>query len=115
MVVRTRRTVPRKWLVVIISAVGGVFLVWIGWLSIQVGKLCLCKSLNSLVLLNYSLRYLCSLTLTQTRCLLMSKSGPQLTYVILRKGYRGVRDLCSYLSWKVVGTPNQKIDPMSTG
>jgi hypothetical protein len=106
MVMRTRRTVLRKWLVVIISAVGGVVLVWISWLSIQVDKLCLCKSLNSLVLLSCSLRYLCSLTLTLTKCLLMSKSGPQLTYVVLRKGCRGVGDLCSYLSWKVVGTPN---------
>jgi hypothetical protein len=76
MVVRTRRTVPRKWLVVVISAVGGVVLVWISWLSIQVGKLCLYKSLNNLVLLSYSLRYLCSMTLTLTRCLLTSKSGP---------------------------------------
>jgi threonine/homoserine/homoserine lactone efflux protein len=33
-VVRTRRAILRKWLIVIISAVGGVFLVWIGWLSI---------------------------------------------------------------------------------
>jgi hypothetical protein len=115
MVVRTRRTVPRKWLVVIISVVGGVVLVWISWLSIQVGKLCLCKSLNSLVMFRCSLRYLCSLTLTQTRSLLMSKSGPQLTYVVLRKDCRGVRDLCSYLSWKVTGTPNQKIDPMGIG
>jgi hypothetical protein len=98
MVVRTRRTVLRKWLVVIISAVGGVVLVWISWLSIQVGKLYLCKSLNSLVLLSCSLRYLYSLTLTQTRCLLTSKSGPQLTYVLLKKVCRGVRDLCSYLS-----------------
>jgi hypothetical protein len=98
MVVRMRRTVLRKWLVVIISAVGGVVLVWIGWLSIQVGKLCLCKSLSSLVLLSCSLRYLCSLMLTWTRCLLTSKSGPQLMYVVLRKGCRGVRDPCSYLS-----------------
>jgi hypothetical protein len=107
--------VPRKWLVVVISAIGGVVLVWISWLSIQVGKLCLCKSLNSLVLLSYSLRYLCSLTLTLTMCLLTSKSGPQLTYVVLRKSCRGVRDLCSYLSWKVAGTPNQKINPMGIG
>jgi hypothetical protein len=76
MVVRTRRTVPRKWLVVVISVVSGVILVWISWLSIQVDNLCLCKSLNSLVLLSYSLRYLYSLTLTLTRCLLTSKSGP---------------------------------------
>jgi hypothetical protein len=34
MVVRTRRVVLRKWLIVIISAVDGVVLVWIGWLSI---------------------------------------------------------------------------------
>jgi hypothetical protein len=34
MVMRTRRTIPRKWLVVVISAVGGVVLVWISWLSI---------------------------------------------------------------------------------
>jgi LPS O-antigen subunit length determinant protein (WzzB/FepE family) len=34
MVVRMRRAVPRKWLIVIISAIGGVVLVWIGWLSI---------------------------------------------------------------------------------
>jgi hypothetical protein len=39
MVMRTRRAVPRKWLIVVISAVGGVILVLIGWLSIQVGKL----------------------------------------------------------------------------
>jgi hypothetical protein len=30
MVVRVRRAVPRKWLIVIISAVSGVVLVWIG-------------------------------------------------------------------------------------
>jgi hypothetical protein len=115
MVVRTRRAVLRKWLIVVISTVGGVVLVWISWLSIQVGKLCLYKSLNSLVLLTYSLRYLCSLTLTLTRCLLSSESGPQLTYVVLRKSCRGVGDLCSYLSWKVAGTPNQKTNPMSIG
>jgi hypothetical protein len=115
MVTRTRRTVPEKWLVVVINAVSGVILIWISWLSIQVGKLCLCKSLNSLVLLSCSLRYLYSLTLTQTRSLLTSKSGPQLTYVILRKDCRGVGDLCSYLSWKVIGTPNQKTDPMGIG
>jgi hypothetical protein len=34
MVVRMRRVVLRKWLIVVISAVGGVVLVWIGWLSI---------------------------------------------------------------------------------
>jgi hypothetical protein len=34
MVVRTRRAVPRKWLVVIIRAVGDVVLIWISWLSI---------------------------------------------------------------------------------
>jgi hypothetical protein len=34
MVVRTRRAVPRKWLIVVINAVGGVVLIWIGWLSI---------------------------------------------------------------------------------
>jgi hypothetical protein len=115
MVVRTRRAVPRKWLIVVISAVDGVVLVWISWMSIQVGKLCLCKSLISLVLLSCSLRYLCSLTLTLTRCLLLSNSGPQLTYVILRKSCRGVGDLCLYLSWKVTGTPNQKTNPMDIG
>jgi uncharacterized membrane protein YqgA involved in biofilm formation len=76
MVMRIRRAVPRKWLIVVISAVGGVVLVWIGWLSIQVSKLCLCKSLNSLVLFSCSLWYLCSLTLTLTRCLLSGESGP---------------------------------------
>jgi hypothetical protein len=30
MVVRTRRAVLRKWLIVVISPVGGVVLVWIG-------------------------------------------------------------------------------------
>jgi hypothetical protein len=70
---RTRRAVPRKWLIVVISAV--VVLVWISWLSIQVGKLCLYKSLNSLVLLSCSLRYLCSLTLTLSRCLLSGDRG----------------------------------------
>jgi hypothetical protein len=34
MVVRTRRVVSRKWLIVVISAVDGVVLVWIDWLSI---------------------------------------------------------------------------------
>jgi hypothetical protein len=34
MVVKTRRVVPRKWLIVVISVVSGVILVWIGWLSI---------------------------------------------------------------------------------
>jgi hypothetical protein len=29
MVMRTRRVIPRKWLIVVISAVGGVVLVWI--------------------------------------------------------------------------------------
>jgi hypothetical protein len=76
MVVRTRRAVPRKWLIVVISAVGGGVLVWIGWLSIQVGKLYLYKSLNSLVLLSCSLRYLCSLTLTLSRCLLSGDRDP---------------------------------------
>jgi hypothetical protein len=61
MVVRPRRAVLRKWLIVIISDVSGIILIWISWLSIQVGKLCLCKTLNSLVLLSCSLRYLCSL------------------------------------------------------
>jgi hypothetical protein len=99
MVMRTRRSVPRKGLVVIIS---GVVLVWISWLNIQVGKLCRYKSLNSLVLLSCSLRYLYSLTLTLTRCL-------------LRKSHRGVGDLYSYLSWKVIGTPNQKANPIGIG
>jgi hypothetical protein len=76
MVVRTRRAVPRKWLIVVISAIGGCVLVWIGWLSIQVGKLYLCKSLNSLVLLSCSLRYLCSLMLTLSRCLLSGDRDP---------------------------------------
>jgi hypothetical protein len=93
MVVRTRRAVPRKWLVVIISAVSGVVLVWIGWLSVQVGKLCLCKSLNGLVLLSCNLRYLCSLTLTLSRCMLPSDSGPQLTYIVLMESCHGVEDL----------------------
>jgi hypothetical protein len=30
MVMRARRAVPRKWLIVVISVVGGVVLVWIG-------------------------------------------------------------------------------------
>jgi hypothetical protein len=34
MVVRARRAVPREWLIVVISAVSGVVLVWICWLSI---------------------------------------------------------------------------------
>jgi threonine/homoserine/homoserine lactone efflux protein len=34
MVMRTRRAIPRKWLIVVISVVGGVVLIWIGWLSI---------------------------------------------------------------------------------
>jgi hypothetical protein len=34
MVMRMRRAVPRKWLIVVISAVGGIVLIWIGWLSI---------------------------------------------------------------------------------
>jgi hypothetical protein len=34
MVVRARRAVPRKWLIVVISAVSGVVLIWISWLSI---------------------------------------------------------------------------------
>jgi hypothetical protein len=103
------------WLIVVISAVGGVVLIWIGWLSIQVGKLCLCKSLNSLVLLSYSLRYLCSLMLTLSRCLLLGDSGPQLMYVVLRKSYHGVGDLCSDLRWKVTSTPNHKTNPMGIG
>jgi hypothetical protein len=112
---RTRRVVPRKWLVVIISVVGGVVLVWIGWLSIQVCKLYLCKSLNGLVLLSCSLRYLYSLMLTLSRCLLPGDSGPQLAYIILRESYRSVGDLYSDLSWKVASTPNQKANPMGIG
>jgi hypothetical protein len=82
-VVRTRRVVPRKGLVVIVNVVNGVVLVWIGWLSVQVCKLYLYKDLSGLVLLSYSLRYLCSLTLTLSRCLLPGDSGPQLAYIIL--------------------------------
>jgi hypothetical protein len=110
-----RRAVPRKWLVVIVSAVGGVVLIWIGWLSVQVYKLCLCKSLNGLVLLSCNLKYLCSLTLTLSRCLLPGDSGPQVTYIILRESCRGVGDLRSDLTWKVASTLNQKANPMGIG
>jgi hypothetical protein len=82
-VVRTRRAVPTKGLVVVVSVVGGVVLVWIGWLSVQVYKLYLCKALNGLVLLSCSLRNLSSLTLTLSRCLLPSDSSPQLAYIVL--------------------------------
>jgi hypothetical protein len=112
---RTRRVVPRKGLVVVISAVGGVVLVWISWLSIQVCKLCLRKSLNGLVLLSCSLRYLYSLMRTLSRCLLPGDSGPQLAYIILRESHRGIGDLCSDLSWKVASTPNHKANPMGIG
>jgi hypothetical protein len=53
--------------------------------------------------------------LTLARCLLPGDSGPQLVYIILRKSYSGVGDLLSDLSRKVVGTPNNKTDPMGIG
>jgi hypothetical protein len=112
---RTRRAVPTKGLVVVVSAVGGVVLVWIGWLSVQVYKLCLCKALNGLVLLSCSLRNLSSLTLTLSRCLLPSDSSPQLAYIVLWKRSSSVGDLRTDLSRKVTSTPDYKANPISIG
>jgi hypothetical protein len=52
MVVRPRRAVLGNRLVVLISAVSGVILNWISWLSIKICKLGLSKTLNGLVLLS---------------------------------------------------------------
>jgi hypothetical protein len=52
MVMRPRRAVPGNALVVLVSAVSGVILNWISWLSIKIYKLGFSKTLNGLVLLS---------------------------------------------------------------
>jgi hypothetical protein len=51
MVVRPRRVVPGNGLIVLVSAISGIILNWISWLSIKIYKLDLSKTLNGLVLL----------------------------------------------------------------
>jgi hypothetical protein len=62
MVMRPRRVVPENGLVILVSAVSGIILNWINWLSIKICKLGLNKTLNGLVLLSCCLRNLWPLT-----------------------------------------------------
>jgi hypothetical protein len=52
MVVRPRRAVPGDGLVILVSVVSGNILNWISWLSINICKLGLSKTLNGLILLS---------------------------------------------------------------
>jgi hypothetical protein len=76
MIVRPRRAVPGDGLVILISVVRGLILNWISRLSIQIGKLCLSKTLNGHVLLSYCLGHLRSLSLSWHGCLLSGNRSP---------------------------------------